>query len=245
MRQLVLDTETTGLKTEDGHRLIELAVLEVVNRRKTDAVRHYYFNPERPVDAEATAVHGFTWEMLQDKPLFKDVVEDFLDFVSDAELIIHNAPFDLGFINHELKRLDPAALRLEDQVAGVVDTLVMARRKYPGQRNSLDHLVKRLEIPPRDRTFHGALLDAEILADVYLAMTGGQMGMVWGSEETQKLADSNDPMLHFRPVQRDGLSLRLMQASAEEQKAHGQYLEILEKESKGACVWKRLEDESA
>ncbi len=241
MRQLVLDTETTGLKTEDGHRLIELAVLELVNRRKTDEVRHYYFNPERPIDEQATAVHGFTWEMLQDKPLFKDVVDDFLDFVGNAELIIHNAPFDLGFINYELQRLDPAALRLEERVSGVIDTLVMARRKYPGQRNSLDHLVKRLEIPPRDRSFHGALLDSEILADVYLAMTGGQMGMVWGSEESQKLADSNDPLLHFRPIQREGLTLTVMQLGADELEAHRQYLEVLNKESKGACVWTRLE----
>lgn len=176
MRQVVLDTETTGLDVADGHRVIEIGAVEIINRNVTDHYYHQYLNPEREIDAGAQEVHGISLEFLSDKPKFKDVHHDFLEFIGDSELIIHNAPFDVGFLNHELNCIKHKLNNIED-VCSVFDTLIYARKMHPGQRNSLDALCKRYEIDNSHRELHGALLDAQILADVYLAMTGGQVSL--------------------------------------------------------------------
>ena len=176
MRQIVLDTETTGLETSQDHRIIEIGCVEMVNRKLTGRHYHQYINPERKVDEGAMEVHGITDEYLQDKPLFSAISSEFLDFLDGAELIIHNAPFDLGFINHELKKLGKKTPLLESSCR-VIDTLGLARQKHPGQKNSLDALCKRYGVDNSQRDLHGALLDSEILADVYLLMTGGQVNL--------------------------------------------------------------------
>ena len=175
MRQIVLDTETTGIGSEFGHRIIEIGCIELVDRKLTGNHFHVYLNPERPIDEGAFRVHGISIEFLNDKPLFKDVAQDFLNFIEGAELIIHNAPFDVGFVNAELRHIQWKK-HLKDYCA-VLDTLVMAREKHPGQRNNLDALCKRYDVVHKNRQLHGALLDAEILALVYLAMTGGQTNL--------------------------------------------------------------------
>ena len=172
-RQVVLDTETTGINPKEGHKIIEIGCVELINRRLTQNRFHVYLNPDREIDAGAIEVHGITNEFLQDKPRFADVVEDFMAFTKDAELIIHNAPFDVGFLNHELALLENGSRTIESN-STVFDTLAYARKKHPGARNSLDALCKRYGIDNSHRDLHGALLDAEILADVYLIMTGGQ-----------------------------------------------------------------------
>ena len=176
MRQIVLDTETTGLETSQDHRIIEIGCVELVNRKLTGKHYHQYINPQRKVDEGAMQVHGITDEFLEDKPLFANIVDEFLAFVGDAELVIHNAPFDVGFINHELSKLT----KYPKSIAGlcsIIDTLAVARNKHPGQRNNLDALCKRYTVDNSQRDLHGALLDAEILADVYLIMTGGQVNL--------------------------------------------------------------------
>lgn len=173
MRQIVLDTETTGLETSQGHRIIEIGCVELIERRVTDNHWHHYINPEREVDAGAFEVHGISNEFLQDKPLFADLADDFLAYIEGAELVIHNAAFDVGFLNYELNRLNSAKPSIES-ISAILDTLAMARQKHPGQKNNLDALCKRYEIDNSHRSVHGALLDARILADVYLFMTGGQ-----------------------------------------------------------------------
>ena len=182
MRQIVLDTETTGLDPAQGHRVIEIGCIEIENRRLTGRHFHCYLNPDREIDEGAVQVHGITSSFLADKPRFRKVAADFLQFVSEAELIIHNAPFDIGFLNCELKLAGGQYGRLEDYCS-VVDTLTMARKKHPGQRNSLDALCKRYEVDNSQRDLHGALLDAEILADVYLLMTGGQTSFQLGTRD--------------------------------------------------------------
>ncbi|XKH61579.1 DNA polymerase III subunit epsilon [Halomonas sediminis] len=181
MRQVILDTETTGIDPRSGHRLVEIGAVEMVNRRFTGRTYHQYINPQRDIGPEVVAVHGITNEKVANEPVFADVAEAFLDFIRGAELVIHNAPFDVGFIDHEFtllsQRPGAPALGLVAQHCGVLDTLVMARQKHPGQRNSLDALCKRYDIDNGHRILHGALLDAEILADVYLAMTGGQTAL--------------------------------------------------------------------
>ena len=176
MRQVVLDTETTGLDVSDGHRVIEIGAVEIINRSVTDRYYHQYLNPERDIDAGAEEVHGISLESLQDKPKFLDVSKEFLDFIRDSELIIHNAAFDVGFLNHELKCIKHEVKDIAE-ICAVMDTLKEARKLHPGQRNSLDALCKRYEIDNSHRELHGALLDAQILADVYLAMTGGQVSL--------------------------------------------------------------------
>ena len=173
MRQIVLDTETTGLEASQGHRIIEVGCVELVNRKLTGNHYHQYINPQRDIDQGAIEVHGITNEFLADKPVFEHIVTDFTEFVAGAELIIHNAPFDVGFINSELQRLEAVQRKVDDDCS-IIDTLVMARAKHPGQRNSLDALCQRYGVDNSQRDLHGALLDAEILADVYLLMTGGQ-----------------------------------------------------------------------
>lgn len=229
-RQVVLDTETTGLNPKEGHRIIEIGCVELVNRRLTDRQFHMYINPERLVDAGAMEVHGITNEFLKDKPLFKEVADDFIDFIRGAELVIHNAPFDVGFMDHEFALLNPAAEKTTD-FCTVFDSLVYARKKHPGQRNSLDALCKRYGIDNSHRDLHGALLDAEILSDVYLLMTGGQLSML----EEDDLADVGGEQ-EIQRLSSDRPALKVIQCSTDELTEHQKTLEMLEKSS-GACVW--------
>ncbi len=234
MRQLVLDTETTGLEPERGHRIIEIGCVELKNRRPTGETFHVYLNPEREIDDGALAVHGLSTEFLADKPLFVDIRDEFLAFTRGAELIIHNAPFDVGFIDSELKRLDSG----DAGIAGlctITDTLELARRMHPGQRNSLDALCKRYDVDNSRRELHGALLDARILADVYLAMTGGQTRLFRGTESTRR---SGAATATRRPVDRDGLVLTVLAASDAEAAAHEARLDEIEKASGKRSVWR-------
>ncbi len=236
MRQIILDTETTGLEPSQGHRIIEIGCVEMLNRRVTDRTFHQYINPDREIDAGAVEVHGITNEFLADKPRFSDVVQGFLDFVHDAELIIHNAPFDVGFINHELGMLGRQPGRIEDRCS-IVDTLVIAREKHPGQKNSLDALCKRYEVDNSARDLHGALLDAQILADVYLAMTGGQVTLSLGAE------DAAQPGVRqaIRRLNADRPPLLVVRATSEELAQHQERVAAIDAASGGQCVWKRLE----
>ncbi len=230
MRQIILDTETTGIGPEQGHRVIEIGCVELVDRKLTGKHFHVYLNPQRLVDEGAFRVHGISDEFLQDKPLFADKAEDFWQFIVGAELIIHNAPFDVGFLNSELK-LIKWSKRLEDYCT-VVDTLVLAREKYPGQRNSLDALCKRFGIDHFNRELHGALLDAEILAYVYLAMTGGQTSLFSEVEETS---------IHAKVKTQEIAALNLanpvvLSADNEELELHQTFIEFLSKKS-GVNHW--------
>lgn len=231
MRQIVLDTETTGLDPALGHRVIEIAAVEIVNRRLTDRHFHRYVNPQRDSDEAALQIHGLTREFLSDKPAFGEVANELLEFVRDAELVIHNAAFDLAFINHEL-----AQLRLPDIggcCAGIVDTLKLARDIHPGKRNALDSLCDRYQIDNSARTFHGALLDARLLAEVYLAMTRGQESLII-EEETLRIK--------VQPVQvkAGGWMLDVVGATNEECAAHESYLADLAKANGGACIWTQV-----
>jgi DNA polymerase-3 subunit epsilon len=236
MRQIVLDTETTGLEPAQGHRIIEIGCVEIVNRRPTDAHFHRYLQPDRTIDAAAIEVHGITNEFLVDKPRFAEIEQEFLSFVRGAELIIHNAPFDVGFLNHELSLSGGGAGRLED-FCTVLDTLQMARQAHPGQRNSLDALCKRYRIDNSQRTLHGALLDAEILADVYLSMTGGQVALSLDAEAMRDEVKSEAKV----NLSRERPPLVVIRSTLEEQAAHRRYLAGLDKSSGGACLWTRLD----
>ncbi|MBI1397611.1 MAG: DNA polymerase III subunit epsilon [Betaproteobacteria bacterium] len=235
MRQIVLDTETTGLDPALGHRIVEVACVEIVHRRITEQTFHQYVNPERPSDPGALAVHGLTQEFLSEKPRFGDVVGDFLDFVSGSELIIHNAPFDVAFLNAELARLDRPPI--ESVVASVLDSLQFAKQLHPGKRNSLDALCERYTVDNSARTLHGALLDARLLGEVYLAMTRGQESLVIDIEENDRK--------QIR-VRRDaGTGELVVQAASEEElEAHEEYLSRLDDVTKGACLWLRRSDAS-
>jgi DNA polymerase-3 subunit epsilon len=222
MRQIVLDTETTGLEISQGHRIIEIGCIELINRRVTGNHWHYYFNPEREVDAGAFEVHGISNEFLQDKPGFAELAGDFYRYVEGAELVIHNAAFDLGFLNHELSLLDAPPTPLEE-CCSVLDTLLLARQKHPGQKNNLDALCKRYGIDNTQRSLHGALLDARILADVYLAMTGGQTSL--GLE-----ADHGaEAVLEQAETKRNGngQSLPLWQVDEVSLRANREYIDFL------------------
>lgn len=229
MRQIVLDTETTGLNPRDGHRIIEVACIEMVNRRLTGHHLHKYINPEREIDAGAQAVHGISLEFLADKPKFADVADEFLEFINGAQLIIHNAPFDLGFLNAELDRL--GRVPVETICSGVIDTLREAKELHPGKRNSLDALCERYEIDNSSRTLHGALLDTELLAEVYLAMTRGQNALMIEPEEAPRALLGADGKVR----QRKPLVVR--RASDDEVAAHDAVLAAIDKESKGNCLW--------
>lgn len=233
MRQIVLDTETTGLDPAQGHRVIEIGCVEIENRRLTGRHFHCYLNPDREIDEGAVQVHGITTAFLADKPRFPQVVDDFLRFVAGAELVIHNAPFDLGFLNSELQ-LAGNFPSMEEQCP-VTDTLVMARKKHPGQRNSLDALCKRYEVDNSQRDLHGALLDAEILADVYLLMTGGQTNLLLGSEET--VVEKAD--MPARKLNMDRGALVTYPLDEEEIAAHQRLLERINKASQNRCIWMR------
>lgn len=235
MRQIVLDTETTGLETAQGHRIIEIGCVELVNRRLTGRHYHQYINPEREVDAGAFEVHGIGNDMLADKPVFRQIVEEFLAFADGAELVIHNAPFDLGFIDHEFKLLSPKLGSIRSR-CGVVDTLVLARSKHPGQKNNLDALCKRYGVDNTQRDLHGALLDAEILADVYLLMTGGQTALSLGGQESDSGGSgqaANDP----RPLPANRRPLPVIAANPEELTAHREKLAAISKANGGSCLW--------
>ncbi|HYN79242.1 MAG TPA: DNA polymerase III subunit epsilon [Lamprocystis sp. (in: g-proteobacteria)] len=235
MRQIVLDTETTGLDPREGHRLIEIGCVELIDRRLTGKNFHQYLQPDREIDADAVAVHGLTNDFLRDKPRFAEVAEDFLRFVSGSELIIHNAPFDTGFLDHELARWRADGVSIGD-LCEITDTLSLARRLHPGQRNSLDALCKRYTVDNSHRDLHGALLDAEILADVYLAMTGGQVVMQLGGEgagEPGRRQRSTDPgRLDPRRAR-----LKVITADAQAQAAHAARLAAIDAASSDGCLW--------
>ncbi|MFK8022242.1 MAG: DNA polymerase III subunit epsilon [Pseudomonadales bacterium] len=231
MRQIVLDTETTGLEHKSGHRIIEIGAVEVENRKLTGRHYHQYINPERDIDAGAQEVHGITRESLLDKPVFADIAGDFLEFVTGAELVIHNAPFDIGFLDNELK-LCGRNLKL-GSVCSVVDSLLLARSRHPGQKNNLDALCKRYLVDNSQRDLHGALLDAEILADLYLVMTGGQTDLGLGG--SQNNSNTMNKVIEHRPVLQRARGA-VLQPSAEELSAHSARLSsILEKN--GQCIW--------
>lgn len=231
MRQIVLDTETTGLDPALGHRIIEIAGVEIANRRLTRRHFHRYINPGRDSDEAALQIHGLTTEFLSDKPKFAEVVDELLDFVSGAELVIHNAAFDIAFIDCELGLIERPGIGA--CCAGVVDTLTMAREMHPGKRNGLDALCDRYQIDNSARTLHGALLDAELLAEVYLAMTRGQESLII-EEETLEIS------VTAMQVSRSGLSFRVVPASDEESAAHLAYLADLDMASGGKCLWRTL-----
>ena len=236
MRQIVLDTETTGLEPAEGHRVIEIGCVELVERRLTHRNFHRYLQPDREIDAGAVEVHGISKEFLADKPRFGDVVEDFLAYCRGAELIIHNAPFDVGFLNHELRLWGGGSAPAIDAVCTITDTLVMARQMHPGQRNSLDALCKRYAIDNTRRDLHGALLDAEILADVYLAMTGGQVSLHLGSDGDQP-GQGGKRRQSVRRLSGKRPPLSVVRASEEELQAHAERLKAIDQASGGACVW--------
>ncbi|ALO46110.1 DNA polymerase III subunit epsilon [Pseudohongiella spirulinae] len=232
MRQIVLDTETTGLEASQGHRIIEIGCVELENRRLTGRHYHQYIRPDREIDEGAQQVHGISNEFLADKPDFAGIADEFLAFVSGAELLIHNAAFDIGFLDAELERLGSTYGSMSDYCQ-VTDTLALARRKHPGQRNSLDALCKRYEVDNSHRELHGALLDSEILADVYLLLTGGQTDLGLGADESS----AHGERLTTQRVNRDGVQLFISRVSAEEELAHKKLLERINKSSGGGCLW--------
>ncbi len=238
MRQIVLDTETTGLSAAQGHRIIEIGCLELIDRRLTGREFHRFLNPDRDIDQGAEAIHGISRADLETEPRFPEIADEFLAFIKDAELIIHNATFDVGFLNHELKRMKHPLPAIEDH-ASVLDTLTMARGMHPGQRNSLDALCKRYEVDATKRDVHGALIDSELLANVYLAMTGGQTALLL-DEDGDDYVDpdvaghhAGDPMQDVNSA--EIADLVVIKATADEIAAHDVIIEKIRKT--GACVW--------
>ena len=235
MRQIVLDTETTGLEPSQGHRIIEIGCVELVDRTLTGNTFHQYINPERVVDEGAIEVHGISNEFLTDKPFFADIFEDFLAFVKGSELVIHNAPFDVGFINHEInllvKELGRSIAPIESSCA-ILDTLKLARTKHPGKKNNLDALCRRYYIDNSNRQLHGALLDSEILADVYLAMTGGQTKLLLGDASLENGASET-----IRRLDSDRPPLIIQRANNDELRAHNSYLAMLQEKSGNKVLW--------
>jgi DNA polymerase-3 subunit epsilon len=233
MRQVVLDTETTGIGAEKGHRIIEIGCVELIDRKLTGRHYHQYINPQRPSDEEAIGVHGITDEFLADKPLYGQVAQSFYEFIEGAELVIHNAPFDVGFMDAEFRRIN---FPMTNTFCTVLDTLVMARDMHPGQRNSLDALCKRYGIDNSHRELHGALLDAEILSDVYLMMTGGQTDLMFMAGNDSDELSAEDILKQLDVV--DSTSLNVIKATVDEITAHNEILDILDKKSDGA-IWRR------
>ncbi len=229
MRWVMLDTETTGLRVEEGHRLIEIGCVECIDRRVTERHFHVYLNPQREVDEGARQVHGMSWDQLRDKPLFADVVDGLLEFVQGAEVVIHNADFDCGFLDEELRRVGLQSFG--SYCSRIIDSLGHARDLHPGQRNSLDALCQRYAIPNDHRVLHGALLDARLLADVYLAMTRGQESLVMSSDEDATAVDFATPM--------DLSQLLVRRASPEERQAHQAVMRDIDKTSGGKAVWRQ------
>lgn len=237
MRQIVLDTETTGLEAAAGHRIIEVGAVEFDNRRATGRTFHRYINPQRAVDPGALEVHGIDNEFLKDQPLFADIADELVDFLRESELVIHNADFDIGFINHELGRLEHLPNDIREH-CDVLDTLKLARRMHPGQRNNLDALAKRYYVDNSRRELHGALLDAQILAEVYLAMTGGQASLVLDTE-TQAGATAES---ESGSIERDGLSLTVIRADEDEVAAHEAFLKRIQEETGEPPIWRASEN---
>ncbi|MCD6046167.1 MAG: dnaQ [Gammaproteobacteria bacterium] len=231
-RQIAIDTETTGLDVKEGHRIIEVACVEIIDRRITGSNYHCYINPERAVDAGAMAVHGLNDAFLADKPLFSQIAHDLMAYIQDAELIIHNAPFDVGFLQRELK-LSRRPERLEKGWS-IIDTLVMARQKYPRQKNNLDAVCKRLSIDNSQRHYHGALIDAQLLAQVYLAMTSGQYSLF--TDHTSLATLATEPAIVGHSATVDNQTLALYIANDEEQKQHEEYLRKMKQQS-GKVLW--------
>lgn len=236
MRQIFLDTETTGLETREGHRIVEIGAVEMIDRVISGVEFHRYLNPEREVPEDVLRVHGLSNAFLADKPRFADVAEEFLAFVSGAELVIHNAAFDIGFLDHELGMLGLG--RMEEHVGGVLDSLLLARRLHPGQRNTLDALCKRYGIDNSHRQLHGALLDSRILAEVYLAMTGGQSSLGLDSHEEGWLSGA---AYAPRPLPANRPRLPVLHASEEELAAHEARMEAIAEAAGGQSVWARVE----
>lgn len=237
MRQIVLDTETTGIEVSQDHRIIEIGAVELLNRRLTGRHFHRYINPQREVDEGAFQVHGLSNEFLADKPLFAQIADEFLEFVKGAQLVIHNAPFDVGFLNHELAKLGSRHGRVEDHCS-VIDTLAMARRLHPGQKNNLDALCKRYFVDNSQRDLHGGLLDAEILADVYLAMTGGQVDLgLKGQNDNSATANAAG----IRRLSPDRPVLPVIRAADLELRDHQAFLDRINKQSEGKCLWSVLD----
>jgi len=232
MRQIILDTETTGLEPQAGHRIIEIGGVELIDRRFTGNNFQQYINPERDIEKDAISVHGITSEFLADKPLFSDIMSAFIEYITGAELIIHNAPFDVGFLNHEFRLTDPKA-KLIEKYASVFDTLALARKKHPGKKNSLDALCKRYNVDNSKREFHGALLDAHLLADVYLIMTGGQMSMFGGDGGATLETKKTVTILN---TTKERKSLKVIRAAKDEEQAHQLRLAAIKKAS-GKCLW--------
>lgn len=233
MRQIVLDTETTGLSADNGDRIIEIGCVELFNRKLTGNNLHFYVNPERDSHEDALKVHGISNEFLRDKPKFAQIADEVLAYLKDAELIIHNAPFDISFLNKELERLKRPPVKAH--VAGVIDTLVMAKEMFPGKRNGLDALCDRLEVDNSGRTLHGALLDAELLADVYINMTRGQDALLM---ESGTVEVPGEPVVQ---VDLSRLDLPVLRANEQETAAHEVALGDIDKACKGKTLWRRLE----
>tara|TARA_B000000437_G_scaffold174824_1_gene130709 strand:+ start:1025 stop:1735 length:711 start_codon:yes stop_codon:yes gene_type:complete len=227
LRQIILDTETTGLDPKSGHRIIEIGCIELINRKFTGEQFHVYLNPDRDSDEAALEVHGLTTEFLSDKPRFKDIYKDFLDFIDQSELLIHNAEFDVKFLDHEIKLLSKELPKIAECVFKITDTLQIAREKHPGQRNSLDALVKRYEVSGYDRELHGALLDSQILGDVYLSMTGGQSALDFNEENI----NSSDDKDEISSAENSSLKLKLIELSEEDEKNHKEYLQRMKEET--------------
>ena len=237
-RQIVLDTETTGLEHRQGHRIIEIGCVELINRKLTGNNFHEYLNPEREIDRGAMEVHGISNEFLQDKPLFADVSEQLLVYLAGAELVIHNAVFDVGFLNAEINRLDQQSSQIEE-ICSIHDTLLQARKMFPGQRNDLDSLCKRYEINNSHRELHGALLDAEILADVYLLLTGGQTALCLDASAAQ----NGDDKIGAAKLDFSTLSLPVIQPNSEEAQNHVEWVARLDEKIDGQSVWSQLDSE--
>ncbi len=261
MRQIILDTETTGLDPKQGHKIIEVGCIEMAKRRMTGNTFHHYIQPNREIDEAAIEVHGITLETLKDKPIFGDLAAELLDFLKGAELIIHNAPFDVAFLNHEFKQAGLGE-KVIDQHCSIVDTLVMARHKHPGQKNNLNALCKRYGVDNSQRQLHGALLDAEILADVYLMMTGGQISLLGESDDltwSGGIRSGSETRANYRASgdraelnENDNEQSRVRQfrqtpvikASEEELAAHQSWLDLLEKSTPGNVVWKTMNNDT-
>lgn len=235
MRQIVLDTETTGLEWKKGNRVVEIGCVELIERRPSGRTWQQYIHPEREFEPGAQEVTGLTLEFLADKPKFAEIADTFLDFVRDAELIIHNAAFDVGFLDHELSLLGPQYGRLRDHVTGVEDSLLMARQRFPGQRNSLDALCKRLGVDNTHRQLHGALLDSQLLAEVYLALTSGQSEIGFGTPPTDEEGNGGGATAFSATVLDPGLRPRIRVAD-EELAAHAARVEAIRKKA-GRCLW--------
>tara|TARA_B100000809_G_C15119268_1_gene523652 strand:+ start:48 stop:764 length:717 start_codon:yes stop_codon:yes gene_type:complete len=232
MRQIILDTETTGLEPKQGHRIIEIGCIELINRRKTERNFHQYLNPERDIEDGAFNIHGLSNEFLSDKSRFADIAQEFIDFIRDGELIIHNAPFDVGFINAELKLLGKKWGKIEDYCT-VFDTLLLAREKHPGQKNNLDALCKRYEVDNSQRDLHGALLDAQILLDVYLQMTGGQTDLTFHSVATSHGVKGKSEQY----INNKHKKLVVIEPTENELTKHRMLLESIKDKNKGKCIW--------